>query len=192
VSGHTGISPVTGKIMLVHPIGTSILLMPFYLIAKPLVCIFSWISHVPFDQRHPLFFMFMCAGMVLYAYWGGHLSLRSLAILGVDKKIAVVSVLVVIWGTILPVYMFKRPIFTPIPQFFLISMLLYYILKWQKSICINFKQLFGLSVLCGGILITRWNDLPMTVLAVYFLLFSCSFQEKSFKKKILPFPKLLY
>ena len=63
--------------VLAHPIGTSLLLMPFYALVKPVVSLGSVVVNVPFDQRHPLFFMAMCAGIVMYAYLGGVFLLKT-------------------------------------------------------------------------------------------------------------------
>ena len=70
IETYFGISKVTGRIVVKHPIGISILLLPFYALAKPFVLLGSLFTHSPFNQRHILFFMFMCAGIILYAYLG--------------------------------------------------------------------------------------------------------------------------
>jgi hypothetical protein len=170
------VSPVTGKIISPHPIGTSILLMPFYIIIKPLVHLISWFTKTPFDQRHPLFFVFMCSGVVLYLYLGGLLLYNSISFL-FSKKAALFSVILCVFGSILPVYAFKRPIMTHVPEFFLISLLLSLIIKLSLKIksrdLVNIKygQILLLGLINGGILITRWNDIHILFFTVFFILF---------------------
>ena len=169
IHGDVKISPVTGKVVLAHPIGTSLFLVPFYAVAKPFVLFIHWIEKTPFDQRHPVFFMFMSAGILLYAYLGGCFLWKAIVSLGINTRIADTAVILTIWGTILPAYIFKRPIFSPIPQFFLISLLLYWVIRWNKNILLQFKHVVLLGLVSGAILITRWNDLHIVVFALYFL-----------------------
>ncbi len=184
VIGYNQISPVTGKIVLEHPIGTSILLMPFYIAAKPFVCFIHWITGTAFNQRHPLFFMFMCAGILMYAYLGGYLLFKAIGYLGINRKISLVAVTLCIWGTILPAYIFKRPIFSPIPQFFLISALLYFIVRFKDS-TINIKKLSLLAILGTGVIITRWNDIHIMLFVIYFICVRSYITKTPFKKTIL-------
>lgn len=163
------VSPVTGRVILEHPIGTSVLLIPFYLVAKPLVFLSSWITNSPFDQRHVFFFMFMCSGILIYAYMGGYLLYRTCIRLGLNQKISLISVMAIIWGTILPVYIFKRPIFSHIPGFFLVSLLLYFVVKWKNNSRLDFKHILVLGLVSGGILITRWDDILIVLFVLYFL-----------------------
>jgi len=116
ITGSSGISGLTGKVVLAHPIGTSVLLTPFYIAAKPIVSMLCWSTDTPFNQRHPVFFMFMCSGILLYAYLGGCLLLKVCSLLGFDSRTSFISVILTVWGTILPVYMFKRPIFHLFPN----------------------------------------------------------------------------
>jgi hypothetical protein len=169
LSGHSGVSSVTGKIVIGHPIGTSILLMPFYIAAKPIVYLLDWLTGTPFNQKHPLFFMFMCSGILLYIYLGGYLLFRAILLLGFDSKIAIISVILSIWATILPAYAFRRPILSHIPEFFLISLLIYIVIRWKKNINLTFKHFLALAFVTGGVLISRWNNIHILCLAVYWL-----------------------
>ncbi|MBN3040911.1 MAG: hypothetical protein JW867_07270, partial [Candidatus Omnitrophica bacterium] len=182
LSGHGGLSPATGKIQLYHPIGTSLLLIPFYVLAKPIVVLVDILNHSPFEQRHPLFFIFMCSGVMVYAYWGSFLLYRAVCQLGIKPKTALISVTLSLWGTILPAYIFKRPIFSTIPEFFLISALIFLVVQFKPRLA-NIKYIFFLSLLCGLLIVTRWNDLHIIFFIFYFLLV-CQIQAKGFKKEI--------
>ncbi len=187
LSGHSGVSPVTGKIVIGHPIGTSILLMPFYLVAKPIVCLLHWLRATPYDQKHPLFFMFMCSGIIVYAYLGGYLLFRTILLLGINRRISTIAVLLSIWGTILPAYIFRRPIFTHTPEFFLIALILYLIVKWKGYEFRTVRQLFFLSFVSGIMLITRWNNIHILGFITYWLFMQRSFFTRTLKMRIVIF-----
>lgn len=194
VIGTGEISPITGRIVSLHSIGTSVLLIPFYIAVKPLVLISDWIANTPFNQRHSFFFMFMCGGILLYTYMGGYFLYKACLLLNFEKQISLISVIAIIWGTILPVYIFKRPIFPCIPEFFLISLFLYFIVKWRVYKNVELKHVFILGLAGGGILITRWNDFNIILFAMYFLFLQSSQLSKPIKTifKILLFSTVVF
>jgi len=178
-----GVSAKTGRIISGHPMGTSVLLMPFYLAAKPFVLLFDRLTGSPFNQRHPIFFMFMCAGILAYAYWGACLLLRGLLLLRIKEDLSVIAVILTVWATILPAYIFKRPIFTPVPQFFLISALLYLTIKWRDQAQLSLKQTMAISLVAALIFLVRWNDIH--ILAFIFLYLVLSPRRDQARRRII-------
>lgn len=181
---HYGVSSLTGRIILPHPIGVSIMLMPFYIAAKPFVCLYHLITDSPFDQRNILFFMFICAGVVLYCYLGGYILFRAMLLLGIDDKISLVSVVLIVWGTILPVYIFRRPMLSHIPEFFLISCLVYFLVKYKDDYAFDLRKVLILSIISGAIIITRWYAVNIMFLVIFYILVH-SKKMNSIKSKIL-------
>ncbi len=164
-----GVSPVTGKIILAQPIGTSLLLSPFYAAAKPFVLLVDFLTQQPFNQRHPVFFMFMSVGILLYAYIGGYLLLKALFLLKFNQKVSVVSVIAVMWGSMLPVYIFRRPIFSHVPEFFILSLIIYLMLKWQMDKSLSLQQVIIFGIMAGAMLITRWYAVNIFFLILCYL-----------------------
>ena len=186
LSGHSGLSPVTGKIVVGHPIGTSILLAPFYVIAKPIVWIVNKLTSEPYNQKHLIFFMFMCSGMIVYLYLGSYLLFEAISLSGINRRISILSVALSIWGTILPAYAFRRPILTHIPEFFLIALLLYLTIKW-KNADISFRRFFVLALVSGGVIITRWNNIHILCFILYWLFMHKNYFSGILKRKIIAF-----
>lgn len=161
-------SPLTGKVVSYHPIGTGILIAPFYAVAKPFVLLSSWIRGEDFDQRHPIFFIFMISGIAVYAFMGSLILLRALKQISISDSAALWAVSLGFWGSFIPVYIFKRPIFTHIPEFFLISLLIYFLLTIKT---IKISTVLTLGIVSGLLLITRWNDIHVLCFVIYLILF---------------------
>jgi hypothetical protein len=168
-----GVSAVTGKIVLAQPIGTSLLLVPFYATAKPFVLLLGFLTHSPFNQKHPIFFVFMSLGVLFYAYIGGYLLLKSLCLLGFDGKVSVAAVTAVMWGSMLPVYIFRRPIFSHVPEFFVLTVIIYLMIKYRIDKLLGLRQLIIFGIMAGIILITRWYAIN-----IFFLILCYIFARK--------------
>lgn len=179
VVSNFAVSESTGKLVLQHPIGPSILLLPFYIIAKPIVLIISFLREMPFNQKDPIFFIFMCSGIVLYFYLGFFMLYRALC-MKFSKESSLLSIILIVWGTMLPVYAFRNPIFSHVPEVFIISMLVYYLMKFKINNQINLKQICVLALLSGGVLITRWNDVHILLFVIYYIV---SAGVTSYKKR---------
>jgi len=161
--GSFEINPETGALVSMHPIGTSFHLMPFYVVGKPIVHLYYRITDTPYDQRHPFYFVLMSSGIVFYLFLGGFLLYKAVSYV-FNEKISLIAVTLSIWGTILPVYAFKRPIYSPVPEFFLISLLLYLVVRSRNQLKSGNTQRLSywwallLGLVNGAIIITRWND----------------------------------
>jgi len=177
--GIKDVSDVTGKIINYSPVGTSILLLPFYIIAKPFVLLISYFRDVPFNYRDPLFFVFMCSGIILYLYLGAFFLYKAVCSI-FNKKVALFSIILTVWATILPIYAFRRPIFTHVPEFFLISLLIFCFTEFKKINQIKLSHFMLIAILCSIIVMTRLNNVHIVFLATYFLL---TIGKKSFDKR---------
>ena len=164
-----GVSEKTGKLILSHPVGTGYMLVPFYLVAKPLVLIDSFCRKINFNQRHVLFFIAMCVGIFIYSYAACLLLCEALKTMGYKEELSEFSVLLTFWGSIIPVCVFKRPIFSHVPEFFLISLLIFSIVKLREKKQLEIRHLFILTFLNAAVLITRWNDVHIVFFTSMFL-----------------------
>lgn len=177
----------TNRIINPHPIGTGLLLIPFYALAKPVVILLNSVLKQPFNQKDPVFFIFMCSGIVLYMFLGCFFLYKSLLRLGFSLAVSLSSSLMIVWGTILPIYAFKRPIFTHVPEFFLISLLLLLLIKFRKQGVIKLHQVVILGILNGLIMVTRFNNVHILFFSLCFLFFS---NPRFLKQKSVVFNKI--
>lgn len=188
VGGSFKINSETGALTSMHPIGTSFHLMPFYIVGKPIVHLYHWLTGTPYDQKHPFYFVLMSSGIVFYLFLGGFLLFKTVSYM-FNEKISLIAVTLSIWGTILPVYAFKRPIYSPVPEFFLISLLLYLIVRLRNQLKsgdnrgLAYWWALLLGLVNGAIIITRWNDIHVLLFSAYFLLFIDLGKRKNLGKR---------
>ena len=164
-------NPVTGKAQIGHPIGTSILLLPFYLAAKPVVLLVSLLRGMPFNEKDPLFFVVLCSAIIFYFYLGGFFLRRALRYF-VNGLAADLAVIVSMWGTILPIYVFRRLIFSHVPEFFLLSLLVYVLTWYYRCPRVGINMSVVLGVLMGGNLVIRYGNFYLilfTMLSIFYL-----------------------
>ncbi len=166
---YLGISPKTGRIMSYQPLGPTLLYLVPYTVTKPVVLLISIIRGVPFDQYDPLFFVVLCFFTLILFYISGlfiHKTLR----LFFEERIADITTILTLWGTILPVYVFRRPIFGVIPEFFIVTLLVYYLAKIYKENSVSIKNSSILGAITGFLVITRWNDAYLLPLCFIFFI----------------------
>lgn len=160
------IDPDTERMQVAHPMGTSILLIPFYIIAKPIVLLISFFRGIPFNEKDPLFFVFLCSAMVMYFYLGGIFLRRALRFF-FSGIAADLTTILSMWGTILPVYVFRRPIFTHVPEFFLISVLLYILARCYVERQVGIKEIMVLGLISALNIITRYGNINIVIFVVF-------------------------
>lgn len=166
---YLSISAKTGRIMSYQPLGPTLLYLVPYAIAKPVVLFISIMRGVPFDQYDPLFFVVLCFFTLVLFYISG-LFIHKTVKLFFDERIADITAILTLWGTILPVYVFRRPIFGVIPEFFLASLLVYYLTKIYKESSVSIINSSILGGIAGFLTITRWNDAYLLPLCFVFLI----------------------
>jgi len=163
----------TGRIMSYQPLGPTLLYIIPYLLTKPVVYFISMIRGAAFDQYDPLFFVILCFFTLVLFNISGSFLCRIMRLFFV-KPIAEITAVFVLWGTILPVYVFRRPIFGVIPEFFTVTLLVYYLVRIYKESSISIKNSCILGAITGFLAITRWNDvyllLPCLILLIVFSL----------------------
>lgn len=165
-------SPKTGRLMSYQPIGPSLLYAIPYALAKPAVLLFSMARKTAFDQYDPLFFVSLCFFIFLLFYCSGELLRKALGRL-FGEGISDIAAIFTLWGTILPVYVFRRPIFGIIPEFLAVSLLLFLFAKIYTSVKVSRRDGALLGVVCGFLVITRWNDIYFLPLSLVFLFYPC-------------------
>lgn len=160
--------PETGKMMSYQPIGPSLLYAIPYACTKPFVLLLSALRGVAFDEYDPLFFVAICFSILVLFYYSGIFLLKALEryFSGSVSRIAVIFTL---WGTILPVYVFRRPVFAVIPEFFWVTLLLCYLARLHTSGKLLFVNTAVFALIFGFISITRWNDAYLLPFCLIFL-----------------------
>lgn len=147
----------TAKVAYFEPVGPSLLYLVPYILTKPLVYLVSFLRGVAFNDYDPIFFIVLSFFTLILFYLAG-LFLKKTLMLFFSEAMADVMTLLTLWGTILPVYVFRRPIYGVIPEFFLTVLLLYCLIKWRGPEVLSISKVMLLGVLCGFLLVTRWND----------------------------------
>lgn len=159
----------TGRLRLYQPLGPSLLYLIPYALAKPFVYLISAVRGVTFDSYDPLFFVVLCFFTLILFYICG-LSIKKTLEMFFEGLIPDIVSILALWGTILPVYVFRRPIFSVIPEFFCICLLVYYLARCYKIGLITALDSAVLGGICGLLIITRWNDVYILPLFFIFLL----------------------
>ena len=173
---YLSMSPRTGRMMSYQPLGPTLLYLIPYTATKPFTLFISAMRGAPFDQYDPLFFVVLCF-FTLFLFYVSGLFIRKTLSLFFKEAVAEITAIFVLWGTILPVYVFRRPVFGVIPEFCIVSLLLYYILKMYKLKSVSSSKSLILGVITGLLLITRWNDLFLFPF-VLFLLFTLAYKKE--------------
>jgi len=112
----------TGRIMSYQPLGPTLLYIIPYALTKPAVYLISMMRGSAFDQYDPLFFVVLCSFTFLLFYLSGQVMRKGLGLF-FEQPVADITAIFTLWGTILPVYVFRRPIFGVIPEFFAVTLL---------------------------------------------------------------------
>lgn len=165
---YLGINQQTGRIMGYQPLGPTLLYLIPYAVTKPFVYIVSALRGVVFDQYDPLFFVVLCFFTLILFYSAGLFVRRTLRLF-FEKSIADVVSVFMMWGTILPVYVFRRPIFGVIPELFLASLLIYCMAKLHVNGKASLSAISLLGAIFGLLFITRWNDIYLLPFCLVFL-----------------------
>lgn len=156
-------NPQTGKMMSYQPFGPTLLYIVPYLLTKPFVYLISSLRGAAFDEYDPLFFVVLCFYVFIMFYYAG-VFLRKTLLLFFDQSISDITVVFTLWGTILPVYVFRRPIFGVIPEFFFSVLLLYLVLRYFKDNKLTICGSAVLGLIAGFLFVTRWNDIYLFIL----------------------------
>ncbi|NQV00192.1 MAG: hypothetical protein HQ538_05620 [Parcubacteria group bacterium] len=165
---YLGLHHQTNKMMSYQPLGPSLLYVPVYLLTKPVVYLSAFMRGSVFDEYDPLFFVSLCFFTVFLFFWSG-VFLQKLLSGFFEKSLADLIAVFTLFGTIMPVYIFRRPIFGVAPEFFLVSFLLYLIAKIYKEGKVTIYKSMCLGLVFGLLVITRWNDiyiLPFCLLSL--------------------------
>jgi hypothetical protein len=165
---YLGISPDTGRMMGYQPLGTTLLYLIPYAVTKPFVYMISIFRGVVFDQYDPLFFVVLCF-LILILFYAAGLFIRKTLQLFFEQSLADITAIFLLWGTILPVYIFRRPIFSVIPEFFFASFLVYCFAKIYNEDKVDLLKSGVLGMIFGLLAITRWNDIYLLPLCFVFL-----------------------
>lgn len=177
---YLGISPKTGRMMSYQPLGPTLLYLIPYAATKPFALFISMMRGVAFDQFDPLFFVVLCFFTLVLFYFSGLFIYKALRLF-FEERIADITTVLTLWGTILPVYVFRRPIFGVIPEFFSVSLFVYYIARIYKENSISISKSTALGAILGFLIITRWNDLYLLMFCFVFMfcfaLRKCNFQR---------------
>lgn len=175
---HLQINKNTGRIMSYQPLGPTLLYLVPYLLTKPVVYFISVIRGAAFDQYDPLFFVILYFFTLVLFYISGFFLRRTMRLF-FEETVAEITAVFVLWGTILPVYVFRRPIFGVIPEFFIVTLLVYYLAKIYKENSVSIKNSCILGAIAGFLAITRWNDIYL-LLPCFVLLIA--FSRRAYKK----------
>lgn len=154
----SGINDHAGRVAYYEPVGTSLLYLVPYILTKPLVYFISYLRGVAFNEYDPIFFVVLSFFTLILFYFAG-IFLKKALMLFFSEAMADIITIFTLWGTILPVYVFRRPIYAVIPEFFLTVLLLYWLMRWKQREVLSISKVMVLGILCGALLITRWNDL---------------------------------
>jgi len=161
---------LTGKVMYFQPVGPSLLYIAPYLITQPIVYLISLFRGTIFNTYDPLFFVVLSLFTLFLFYLSGAY-LKKTIMLFSSEEIADITATFVLWGTILPVYVFRRPIFSVIPEFFLVTYLFYWFMKSKKGGKLSIFDTVISGLLCCAVIITRWNDIHLILFSL-FMIFS--------------------
>jgi len=168
---YLALHPLTGKMMAYQPIGSSLLYIVPYALIKPFVLLTGALRGTGFDDHDPLFFVALCFFTLMLFYYSGILLVKTLERF-FKNPTAQITAVFTLWGTILPVYVFRRPIFAVVPEFFLVSLLFYYIAILYTARKLLFRNTAVLAFIFAFVSITRWNDiylLPFCLVVLAFL-----------------------
>ncbi|MFA5337779.1 MAG: hypothetical protein WC330_05565, partial [Candidatus Omnitrophota bacterium] len=150
-----------------EPLGPSTLYIIPYILTKPLVYFISFFRGVSYDAYDPLFFIMLSFFTLILFYFSGEFLRKTLRLYFSGATADLVSFFV-LWGTILPVYVFRRPIYGVIPEFFFTTLIIYLLLYLLNKAAkpVSLIGITTLGILSGFLLITRWND-------IHIILFCC-------------------
>ena len=170
---YLGIQPQTGKMMSYQPLGPSLLYIIPYSLTKPFVYFISLLRGVSFDEYDPLFFVVLCFYIFILFYFSGVILRKTLSLF-FSQSLSDIVAIFTLWGTILPVYVFRRPIFGVVPELFLSTLLLYFAARYYKDNKLTIFRSMWLGLIAGFLFITRWNDAYLLLFYLSLLVYTAS------------------
>lgn len=154
-----------GRSIIPHSLGTSILMLPFYLLGTPVAQLLATLSHSAYNPFDPIFFSLLGAGMILYFFLAGAALLKTgEREWGPEPTLA--AVVLIWWGTFLPFYAFRRPFLSHVPDVFLASLLVCFCLALPRKQVLRRRDIVLLGIISGGTLLVRWQNLNLFCLGM--------------------------
>lgn len=144
----------------VHPIGVSLLLLPFFALA----CFFAWAFHFPLDGYSFPFQLFVALAALVYAGIGLAYIRKLFRLHFIDDKITALVLALLFFGTNLLHYTVSEAGMSHVYSFFLISVFLYHSSKFVLQR--ENKNLFSAFLTLGLIVLVRPNNL-LILLSVF-------------------------
>lgn len=141
--------------------GAAFLLLPFFLLAMLLSCIFGF----PVDG-YSIFFQYgIVAGGILYALLGLYFSFKLLQAMGFEKRTSATGILIFLLGTNLFYYSFLHPGMSHVYSFSMAAMFMYF--SWRVMQELKMTDIFLASIAFGLSLFIR----PFNVFLILLLPF---------------------
>lgn len=165
---YLSINPQTNKMMSYQPIGPSLIYAIPYCLTRPIVYFISLLRGVIFNEYDPLFFVFICFFILVLFYYSGLFLQKTLRIF-FPSEVSDISVIFVLWGTIMPVFVFRRPVYSVVPEFLFSVLLLNLIVEMHKNLKVTVSRTVWLGIISGFLIITRWNDVYILVFCIAML-----------------------
>lgn len=150
-----------GKYLDKYPVGVAILLIPFFILGHILTILFNA------EPTGWSFFYQYCAffGGVTY-FLLGLLFLKRILKKHFSSQVTLFTLVALVFGTNLFNYATYENIFSHVYSFFLITLLLYLVPKWLKSMNLKQSILIGLNI--GLILLVRQINVIFALLVILF------------------------
>ncbi len=150
-----------GRQTLKMPLGVSLLLLPFFLIAHVIALVFGF----PADGYSPVYQFFILVAAVFYLT-GGLLYLRKTLRLWFSEIVISITLVLTVLATNLMYYTSVEPGMSHIYGFFLFSGFLWHTLRWFDTA--DCKQAVILGLFAGLILVVRPSDVVVFLVPVLY------------------------
>ncbi|MFN5829939.1 MAG: hypothetical protein ACK46R_04230 [Bacteroidota bacterium] len=144
--------PETGNWIIKYSMGMSILYAPFFFVAHWLAPILGYQQ----DGFSAIYSACIEAGMFLFSIIGLYYFLKLLYQF-TEKKIALITFLLVVFATNYVQLSVQYSLLTHVPLFSLYAILIYHTIKWHESFSV--KLLYIISICCGLITLIRPNEI---------------------------------
>lgn len=157
--------------------GVAVMYLPFYLMGHMVVQLSNDNS---VDGYEPTYLFFICIGAVVYLIFG-LIVLRKILRLYFNDIVTTFTLLSIYFGTNLFYYTVREPFMSHVYSFFLICLLIYYSILWNKNTGI--KNTIVLAIIMGLITLIRPTNVIFVGIPIFFNI--TSWETAKIKLKLL-------